>query len=320
MLRAFVAQSMLHALVAGLVVEAFLAAWRVDDGAWRLRFRLLALAEPVLVLPLLFLVPGRLDPSFAATWAVFASDRWNALAAGGTAVGPLVLVLTAGLGAALFLRDAAPPLLDHLRGGRDRAGLAAPVPPAIEASVAAHARSLGVRPPIVRFLRLRTPVLLCEDATSPTLVVSTGAVNRLGPGALDAAIAHELAHAVQHDPTLGYLLIATRACAFFNPAVQWIARAAVDDLERRADQAALRLTDRPRDLADAVRTLSLAGAEPALELSGRFGRLFWQAHAEGVERRCERLERTGVPPPLPLAHLRLALAGIGLIALLFFVV
>src|SRR5512147_2236047 len=109
MLRAFVAQSMLHALVAGLLVEVLLAAWRVDDGTWRLRLRLLALAEPILVLPLFFLVPWRSDASFAVNWALFASERWNLLRVAGAGFGDLLLLCLMGVGAVLFLRDAAPP-------------------------------------------------------------------------------------------------------------------------------------------------------------------------------------------------------------------
>jgi Zn-dependent protease with chaperone function len=309
MLRAFAAQSILHALVAGLLVEALLHAWRVDDGAWRLRFRLIALVEPVLVLPLLiFLAPWRSDPSFAVGAALFTSDRWNALHVGGVPLGGTIMVCAAGVGAALFLRDAAPPLIDALRGGRAADPLPAPVPAFLVERVAAHARALGIDAPTVRLLRFRLPVLLCERVSRPALVASTGTLDRLDEEALDAAVAHELAHAAHRDPGWGYALIALRALAFFNPAIQWTARAAVDDIERRADAVALRLTARPEALAAAVRTLGIAEANLPAQAPERF------------ERRCARILAAGAGRPLQAGGLELGLAAAGIIGLLFFVV
>lgn len=321
MLRAFAAQSILHALVAGLLVEALLHAWRVDDGGWRVRVRLIALAEPILVLPLLFLLaPWRSDPSFALGAALFATDRWNALYVGGVPLGGIVMVLAAGAGAALFLRDAVPPLLDAFRGSRTAGSLPAPAPVWLAERVAAHARSLGIDPPPIRVLRYRLPVLLCERVSQPALVASTGTLDRLDPDALDAALAHELAHAAHRDPGWGYILIAVRALAFFNPAVQWTARAAVDDLERRADGVALRLTARPEALAAAVRTLAVAEGNVPAESPERFERLFWRSRVLGVERRCARILAGGEGVPLQAGGLRLALAAAGIVGLLFFVV
>jgi Zn-dependent protease with chaperone function len=319
MLRAFAAQSILHALVAGLLVEAFLAAWRVDDGRWRLRLRLLALGEPVVVLPAFLLLPWRHTPSFAASWALFSTERWNLLRVGGAGLADLLTVLAAGAGAALFLRDAAPPLLDALRRVA-RSPSAADVPPSLATLVERHALALGIEPPAVRMLRLRTPVLLCEEATRPTLVVSTATIDRLSPPALDAAVAHELAHAAHRDPAWGYVLIAARALAFFNPATQWVARAAVDDIERRADQVACRLAGRPDALGEALRALLLGERQPPTGVAGRFERIFWRARVATVERRCARLATSPLPEGQRHGRLELTLAAAGIVGLLFFVV
>lgn len=320
MLRAFVAQSMLHALVAGLMVEALLLAWRVENGAWRLRFRLLALAEPILVLPLFFLVAWRGDASFIAGAALFATERWNLLQIGGVPFGSIVLLGAAAAGAGLFLRDAAPPLLDLLRTAPGRDWTPAPVPAGLIALVQSHAQALGIASPDVRVLRLRTPVLLCEQASRPALVVSTGTLDRLDPDALDAGVAHELAHAAHRDPAWGYVLIAARALTFFNPAAQWTARAAVDDIERRADQVALRLTGNAAGLAAAIRALMLGESYPPAGVSERFERMFWGSRVLSVERRCTRVLAGTPAAGLDFGTLRLVLAAAGMTGLLFFVV
>jgi len=149
MLRAFAAQSILHALIAGLVVEALLRAWRVEDAVWRLRFRLIPLALPILVLPAFLLAPWRASPAFAATWAIFDTGRWNLLGVGSLGAGDLILALAAGVGSVLFLRDAVPPLLDEI-GPPPRRGPDLPVPDRLTEMVHARADALGIEPPAIR--------------------------------------------------------------------------------------------------------------------------------------------------------------------------
>jgi Zn-dependent protease with chaperone function len=323
MLRAFLAQSILHALVAALLVEALLKVWRIADGAWRLRFRLIALAAPLLWLPLLFvLAPGRRSPFFVGRVALFAGERWNLITIADQGLGNLLLLFAAGLGSALFLRDALPTLRELLRGG-GRTVVSAPFAPAGSAVAAAagrHAERLGTAPPDVHVIRAGGPVLLCEGARYPRLVVSEAAVAQLDPEALDAAVAHEVAHASYRDPAWGYLLLTARALLFFNPASQWVARTVVDDIERRADQAAVRLTGRPDALARAITRLFETVHPPPNDADASFERVFWHVRREGVLRRCQRLRERQAPESAPLAGLQLALAAGAVLVLLVFVV
>jgi hypothetical protein len=105
-----------------------------------------------------------------------------------------------------------------------------------------------------------------------------------------------------------------------NPAAQWTARAAVDDIERRADQVALRLTGSPAGLAAAIRALMLGESHPPPAVSERFERMFWGSRVLSVERRCRRVLGGAELKPLDAGGLRLALAAVGIVGLLFFVV
>jgi Zn-dependent protease with chaperone function len=323
MLLAFLSQSILHALVAAVFVEALLRVWRIEDGAWRLRFRLLALAVPLLWLPALFLfAPFRNGAVFVARWALFAGERWNQVRVAGSGLGDLALLLAAGVGSALFLRDALPPLLDFLRG-------TGPVPDAgpwhttgagLRAVARRHADALGITVPEIRVVRTPTPVLLCEGARRPMLVVSPATLERLQGAELDVAVAHELAHAEHRDPAWGYLLIAVRAILFFNPAAQWTARALVDDIERRADQVAVRLTGNADALTRVMTILFAAGHPPPVDGDASFERVFWRIRRQGVERRCARLRRAALFAPQDRGPALMAMATIGALALAFFVV
>jgi len=320
---AFLSQSILHATVAAVFVEALLRAWRIEDGAWRLRFSLLGLAAPVLWLPALWVfAPIRRSPVFVANWALFAGERWNQVRLGGSGLGDLLLLVACGAGSALFLRDALPPLIDALRGvTRPLApGPWHPTTAGLRSLVAARSAALAIPPPEVRLVDTQTPVLLCEGARNPVLVVSQAAIERLCPDELDAAITHELAHARHRDPAWGYLLIAVRAALFFNPAAQWIARAMVDDIERRADQTAAAASGHPEALARAMERLFEAGHPPPLDGQASFERVFWRIRQEGLARRCARLRRGPEAGRVRASGALLAAAALGIVGLVFFVI
>jgi hypothetical protein len=321
LLSAFLAQSILHSLVAMLVIESLLRVWRIEDAETRLRLRLVPLALPIVGLPLLFaLAPWRTSAAFASRWALFATERWNVLQVGAFGVGDLTLLLAAGLGSWLFLRDALPPLVDLLRRTPPSpAGPWTTVPDQVEQTVWALSARLGISPPAIRVIRRASPVLLCTGSRRPSLVISTATIEHLDGAQLEAALAHELAHAANSDPAAGYLLMAARALTFFNPAAQWAGRAIVDEIERRADQASVRLLGTPHALAGAIVTLFRAGDPPPIDRDASFERIFWRTRLAGVEGRERRL-LSAVRPEPSFAGLRVGLTVAGLLAILFFVI
>jgi Zn-dependent protease with chaperone function len=323
MALAFLSQSILHGLIAALFVEALFWAWRVEDGTSRMRLRLVALAAPLLWLPLLFVAaPFRSSPVFVARWALFAGERWDQIELAGVGLGRLSLLAACGIGAALFLRDALPPVLDALRGSSlaPAAGAWYQTVGALRGPIAARAAAFAMRAPDVRVVDTPMPVLLCEGVTEPVLVVSPATLHHLAPEELDSAIAHELAHAKHRDPAWGYLLIAARALLFFNPAAQWLARALVDDIERRADQAAVGVTGNAEGLARAIGRLFDAGYPPSIDGDASFERVFLRIRRAGVERRCARLRQGLEPAAAGPGPALLAMAALGVFGLAFFVV
>jgi hypothetical protein len=77
----YVAQSMSHALVAALAVEALLQMWRARAPDDRLAARLLGLGQPLLLTPALFLLaPQRGAEVFHDRWAVFTARHWEDVA------------------------------------------------------------------------------------------------------------------------------------------------------------------------------------------------------------------------------------------------
>ena len=307
--------------MATIVVEALLRAWRVADPAWRLRLRLASLAVPVALVPLFFaFAPWRTGAAFAASGALFASERWNLLRVGAAGAGDLLLVAAAGLGSWLFLRDALPPVLERLRQEPPAEDGAWAAPHAFQARVEQQARRLAVEPPAIRVVPSRWPVFFAEGRRPVELVVSAAALDALAPPELDAAIAHELAHVRYADPAWGYALIAVRAANFFNPALHWAARAVVDELERRADQAVVEAGHPAEALASAIGTLFDRGHPEPAAAGPLLERLARRARQVGVERRRARLVAAAHAAPLSHGWLRVALTAFGLTTMLYFVV
>lgn len=242
------------------------------------------------------------------------------MAIGGRGAGETVLLLSAGAGAVLFLRDALPPLVESLRRTpREDAGPWVPAPPRLREAMDRQAAVHGVAPPALRIVRSRWPVLLCEGGRAPEVVLSPATLRLLDARELEAALAHEIVHVRHRDPAWGYGLMAARAAGFFNPALQWAARTVVDEIERRADQEVVARGGDSRALASAIVKL-FDGGSPAARDGSLFRRAGWRAHAVGIERRRARLDADPLPSSVAFGWLRVTLTAGGLAALLFFVV
>ena len=323
-------QAILHATVAALLIEGLLRLWRVEDPGERLAMRGIALAAP-LVLTTIYLAatPWRAESWFVEDWSLFAGAHWNHVRLGGIGLASAASAALSAAGTALFLRDALPFIGDRL--ARTAAGDGLPdshpactrVRDAVHAVDAAEARG-DARPTTVTVVALESPVLMCTGIGPTEIVVSTGTLDHLDDTALEAALAHEMAHLAARDPLTGWWLMAARTVQFFNPVVQIVARQAVQDLERRADIAVTR-RGRARGLADAVHRLSLADhvhSDLTLPADGRHpaGRLLASAHRRAVDARCELLLDGTLPACQPFRAWRLALAASALAVLLFLVV
>jgi Zn-dependent protease with chaperone function len=322
----YAAQSVIHALIAALAIEALLRLWRARAPGDRLALRLLGLGQPLLVTPLLFaLAPVRRGERFSDVWALFAARRWQELPVLGTTAFHLALGLAAAVGMALFLMDALPLL------SRRRRALppAAPPPIALEAALAdalaataGSLRSARARRPRLHFIAARGPALFCAGLGRPVLVVSQGALDLLDGEELRAALGHELAHLDRHDPALSWAAMAARALLFFNPVAQVSARALARDAEWLADERAG--GDRLALAAGLLKLhrAGLAGAGPArrsLPFAGALSEPLRRVRSHDVEARCRRLLEPAPPPALVFRSARLAATAAALAGLTFLV-
>jgi Zn-dependent protease with chaperone function len=314
-----VAQSIVHALVGALAVEALLRIWRIARPEERLALRSVALLQPLAVSPLLALWPWRAGEAFHESWALFSGRHWEDVRFLGTSLFDLFVILMAALGVALFLLD----LVPLVRGSRRARAPEAPPAPELAREVAELARVAGAAPPPLRVLEADLPALYCAGVRWPSVVVSRGALGLLDPGERRAALAHELVHLARRDPLVSWLLMAARAVLLFNPVAQVLARAMARESERRADDRGAEISGDRLALASALvrlhRASGGAGRLPTLPFGAALREPLRRARSRDVEVRCRRLLDGGAPGRSPLARLRLTLVALSLPALLLLI-
>lgn len=296
------------AAAAGLAA-ALMALWKVRDPRERLRVWLLALVLPPVLAPLFSsAAPFRSGPAFREHLALFDASRFRDLAIGPVRLDVFVVVAALLAGGVLFLRDLFPLLLRKEVGGPPASADAVRL---VRERVATFAAFFGYAPPEVVMTSDDEPYLLCRGARRPTVVVSEGAVRALTAGELDAALAHEVAHAAWGHVRLGWALMGARALVFWNPVAQVLGRTAVLELERVADDGAIAATGRAEELASAL--AKLAGVTLGKDLPGT-------ARRSPAHGRLGRLPG-GPGDALPsLGGLRVSLAGAAVALTAFFVV
>lgn len=306
---------MVHGIVAAVVVMLLLRVQRIRAPQARLRFWLLATGLPLVATPLFWLLaPWRLGERFRDDWAVFSASHFSPWAWHGVAVATAGAWLFALAGTALFLRDVIPFVLDFGRGRGSKRTATTPSPALVSAAERA-ASVLRVAVPRLTLLHSQHPILICRGLRRPAIVTSTGLCAMLEPDELDAAIAHEMAHAKHRDPVLGWGLMLARGLCFFNPAVQLAARAAVMEVERRADQSAARVVGSTQSLVNSLRKLSGSASAPTHR--ARTWRGFRLA---AIEERCQALLREAEAAPNGLSRWILPTTVIGLGVILFLTV
>ena len=307
------AECILHGIVAAIVVMMLLRAQRVRSPETRLRFWLLALGFPLAGTPLLWwFAPWRQSEHFRDGWALFSASHFSPWVWHGVELASAAAWFWALVGTALFLRDVIPFALDFARGRGSPRRVTDPSP-ALTSAAQRFAAAQGIALPRLTVLASKHPILICRGVRKPVIVASTGFCQMLAPHELEAAIAHEMTHARHRDPVLGWGLMLVRGLCFYNPAVQLAARAAVVEIERRADQSAAHMVGTTEAVVASLRKLSGTVSAPA-------PRTWHGFRLAAIEERCQALLREWPTAPARLSPWILPSTAIGLGVILFLTV
>jgi Zn-dependent protease with chaperone function len=130
------------------------------------------------------------------------------------------------------------------------------------------ARLVGVHQPALGAMLLDhpQPAAYCVAGRSPTVVLTTGALQALSPDQLQAVLAHERAHLAGHHHRLLAMVRIARQIFPFMPLMRDADAQVARLIELHADDAATRTHD-PAPLAAALVVLATAAASPATALA-----------------------------------------------------
>jgi len=162
---------------------------------------------------------------------------------------------------------------------------ARPVAAALQDSLDRLAARMGLhgRVRLLESARAESPLLL--GWLKPVILVPSAALLQLSPAALEAILAHELAHVRRADYLMNLLQSIAEALLFFHPCAWWLSRTIRELREHCCDDAAASLCGDPLILAEGLSALERlrhrlqSDPEPALaaakgKLMSRISRLF----------------------------------------------
>lgn len=246
----YVAQSFCHSLIAAVITERAVKAWKIDDPAVQQRFHLIAVIFPIFSFPLYQAINASRGSALFRLGALFDVNQWlNWEIWGVVPIGLLFLIMLIAT-SLVFLFQETIPVVKHTLESRnaEHEGTQRGSEPFVEKA----SKVLSLETPEVLTLDDDEPVLFSTTGRDPVIFISTGLREQLNEDQLHAALAHELAHIAQSKRPLLIAVFVLRAIMFFNPTVLVKFRRAVSDEEKICDDIAVSLTGNPKALAGAL--------------------------------------------------------------------
>jgi len=247
----YVAQAFSHSLIAALVVDRAIQAWRISSPLMRQRFSLIVILFPLVSFPIYQIMdPERGSLSFRLD-TLFDINRWLNLEIWGLVPVSLLFIIVLFVTSLVFLFQEMIPIIKHTIETRTSNSAEEAC---IEHSLVSRAlESLPGEKPSVSILNDDELILFSTTGKRPTVFVSSGLVEGLDTDQLQAAIAHEIAHIARNRRPLLVAVFIMRILMFYNPVVLVEFRRMVQEEEKICDDIAVSLTSKPRALAQILR-------------------------------------------------------------------
>ncbi len=247
----YVAQSFCHSLIASVIMDQALRAWKIDNPVIRQRFRLTVVLYPVFSFPLYQLInPDRSSVLFRLD-ALFDVNRWLDIQIWGPFSLGLLFLFLLGVTSLIFIFQEMIPILRHTLESRtiEHEGIRREE----NAFVESASSTLAVNPPGVYVVEDDDLVIFSTTGKNPAIFVSTGLFQALTKDEMNAALAHEIAHITRSRRPVLLAAFFLRMILFFNPIALIEFRRVVRNEEKICDDVAIAVTGRPTALAGALK-------------------------------------------------------------------
>jgi len=290
----YVTQSCFHALVAVIIADYAMRAWRIEDPLVKQRFRFATVLLPVFSFPLYQLInPARSSVLFRQE-ALFDSNRWLNMDLWGVVSLQLFFIILLLITTGIFFFQELIPILRHI--GESNSDFFEQDNSADEGRINEALASLPVDKPRVIILGDDDCMLFSSTGSKPAIFISTGLLKDLNAEQIRAALAHEIGHIVRSKRPVLLTVFFMRMVMFYNPVVLVEVRRAVRNEEKICDDFAVSLTHRPDALAQTLKKfypadgLTASGAVKNLSSAATVS-LEEHSHRLQLESRIARLEQ-----------------------------
>lgn len=290
----YLAQSFLHSLIAAVVVDTALLAWKIENPAVRQRFRLLVVVMPMAAFPLYQTVSAERGSALFRLEVIFDVNRWlNIELWGAIPLGAIFLLLFA-FSAAVFIIQELIPIMRHSSDD----GLEA-YSPAPGSAVEQALKGLPGKMPDVRILDDQELVIFSSTGKAPAVYLSEGLIAALTGKELRAALAHEIGHIRRSRRPFMVLVFLLRVIMFYNPVILMEFRRIVQEEEKICDDIAVAMTGDREAMAGALckffRDDAGGPGASAAESARMQDRIEEYSHSLLIESRLTRLQDPAAP-------------------------
>ncbi len=321
----YLAQAVVYSLVTVAVVEGMISIWHIHEPSPQIKLRFLALLLPVLCPPLYYLLyPPRNVFYFREHIALIDLNKWLGLPlGGGIAVWHLfaaMLAITTGI---FLIKELLPTIKHYLERRPSLPVIEKGQFPKIETALANLSKTMPA--PTVLLSPEDTPV--AYSTRHRAVVVSAPTIDLLDSDELEAVIAHEVAHLSRQLIGINRVLLTLRFLLFYNPIALLVFRRIINDGEKLCDDIAIRLSGKQLSHTSGLLKMfrySAVDASPSdtaeRQPQSRATSLGNTACWTLIRERVERIMHHDEAGSILYQDLRVAITGVMMAALLFFVV
>src|SRR3990172_6783896 len=287
----YAVQTVLHSLIASVLVECAFMAWDIKAPSVKQRFRFMVILLPLLSFPVYQWMSPRRGDAYFRLESLADSNKWFYLGPWNTSPVAALFIILLAISSLIFIVQELLPIVLQMR--EQTLVNDEPVADALEHGMARKV-SLAVEglPFDERsgeILNDNYLVLFSDTGLNPRIYVSTGLIATFTIEHLQAALAHEIGHIQRtRKPVLIFAYI-LRMLMFYNPVIMIEFRKMAQEEENVCDDIAVALTGKPEALSEAVDLFRSAAEEHGPGASGIASSLEQYSHNVLLKNRVLRI-------------------------------
>ncbi len=247
----YITQSIMHSLVAVVIIRSMIHIWDIRDPVIRQRFFYLALILPLFSFPVYQMInPARHLIRFRLT-SLFDSNILITMDLFGMVPMSIIFFLLILISSLIFLFQELIPIVKHLmnRGNAEvQEGNSD-----YDLVISKALENLSGEKPKVIVLDEEDHIIYSTTDKNPAVYFSEGLLRELNDDQIRAAIIHEIAHIERSRTPLLIVLYLMRMLMMYNPIVLLAFRKLVREEEKVCDDISVSMTDNAGALADVLK-------------------------------------------------------------------